>query len=279
MRRSVVAFGGAACLAAGWLFSALRPDGAEIFVLDVGQGDAILLRYANRTVLVDAGPGKDGGVAERVILPRLRRLGAALDWILVTHPDQDHIGGLPSLLRRYPKVRIAASNAFRQHTQLLEALYGGGREPDEVFWVQERATLSWGGARLDLVVPPTFAEVDNEASLVAHLTVGNSRAVLTGDLPMAGEEALAPRGDFSAQVCLSGHHGSAGSLSPAWLSEVRPKWVVASCGRDNRYGHPAPETVQRAEAVGAVFLRTDRDGELRFRSSPGGFVLAGKGRG
>jgi competence protein ComEC len=271
--------GGAACLAAGWLFSAIREEGAEIFVLDVGQGDAILLRHAGRTVLVDAGPGTDGRIADRVIIPRLRRLGADLDWILVTHPDQDHIGGLPAVLRRYPKARIAANAAFRQHSQLLSALYGGGRKPDEVLWVRAKASVSWGTARLDLVVPPTWAEDDNGASLVAHLAVGNSRAVFTADLPMAGEEALVPTGDFSAQVCLSGHHGSAGSLSPAWLSEVRPKWVVASCGRDNRYGHPASETVRRAEAAGAAFLRTDRDGELRFRSSPAGFVLVGKGRG
>ena len=251
------------------------PAPPELRFLSVGQGDCALYRDSGVSVLVDAGPRSSSyDAGQRLVLPRLRQLGVqSLDLIVITHPDVDHVGGLPSLWRRFPEARVAANIAFREDPAMLGFLREAGRQPDDVVWIRRHSQLAWGATRMDIWAPePIPGGSDNEGSLFVRIKTGASKAVLSGDAPMPVEEQMLPEDDFSSQVCNAGHHGSAGSLSPAWMAELRPKYVVASCGRQNLFGHPSVEAQERATSRGATFLRTDRDGEIRFGATPDGFV-------
>ncbi len=256
-----------------WLvWRGLRPTQAELRFLSVGQGDCALYQDSSLSLLIDAGPSDEA--AQRLILPRLRRLGVRhLSIIVITHPDSDHIGGLPTLWRRFPEARVVANGAFRDHPVMVAKAAEAGRSLSDIVWIRSRSIVESEEAQIEVWTPPDDGlGSDNSGSLFTRIQRGKSLAVLTGDAPQSTEEAMAPRGDFAAQVANSGHHGSAGSLGLTWLAEVRPKWVVASCGRVNPFGHPTPEATERALRAGAEFLRTDRDGEVVFVASPNGFV-------
>ena len=247
-------------MALGW---GRAPRPTRLTFLAVGQGDCVVFQHAGATILVDAGPnayGIDSG--KRIILPRLQALGvASVDLILVTHPDADHIGGADSVLERYPGARVGLSTHFREHPVIQESVERWGE--DRVVWIEGGAHIQLGSFELRIAAPKP-AEDDNSGSLIIHLSNGASSAVLAGDTYTQGEIAAATASNWDADLLMAGHHGSATSTGDAWLNEVSPEVVVISCGRDNAYNHPAPETLARLERHGIPHLRTDMDGEIRL---------------
>jgi len=264
----------AACLAlvAGWVGYA-RPQAVELRFLSVGQGDAILYRSDGVSLLVDAGPrtaGFDSG--QRIVVPRLRRLGISrLDMIFLTHPDADHIGGFPTVMRAFPSAQVLISAEFEKHPGLLAILEESGVAPSKVRWLPPLSNLRFGENRLRIVAPKVpVGDIDNEGSLLIRIQRGTASAVLTGDASTSVEERALGL-DWRCQVLKAGHHGSGSSTGDAWLRATQPKQVVFSCGRDNPYGHPAAEAVRRAETIGARLWRTDRQGDVVFRVGSTGF--------
>lgn len=238
------------------------PD--RVVFLAVGQGDCTLIQVGGRTLLVDAGPRTerfDGG--ERLVVPALRRLGVRrIDAVLLTHPDGDHLGGLPAIARRFPVGEVWVSREFEHSEELRSALAEARERP---VWLPSAASFQLGTARASLYCRPLAeGEEFNEGSCAMLLDTGKGRFVWTGDLGAEAEAELAERSDWRADVLKAGHHGSKGSNSAEWLAEVRPSVVVVSAGRGNRYGHPAQEVLDRVKAVGAKVLRTDRDGSIAF---------------
>lgn len=254
-----------ACAAAVSLALPERRPAPELVVLDVGQGDAIVVRLGGgRGVLVDAGAISVGGfdAGERIVVPALRALGIwRLSLVVVTHADLDHAGGVPAVLGAIP----------------VDALWYGHAEPERPAWqALERAAQARGvplravrrGERAQLgalsieVLHPTHERgADGNAESVALLLRerGEPWVALLGDVPAVVEADLPLP---PTPLLLAPHHGSASSSSEALLRAARPRIAMISVGH-NRYGHPAPSVLARYEAAGVAVATTRDHGALR----------------
>jgi competence protein ComEC len=260
LRRAVIL---AACLAAGFALNCQPPEPAmRVDFLAVGQGDCALIRTEGWTVLVDAAPRLgEWDAGARLAVPELRKLGVkSIDLVLLSHLDADHTGGFEAIRRRFPVGEAALPDRFE------------GREeaPDGVEWLPPRSRVRLGRVVLDLA--HFDGADDNAQSLFVRASLGRSAVVFSGDTPASTEALAAAEGDWSGQVVKAGHHGSRGSLSAEWLAETGAQFVVFSAGRGNRFGHPHPEAVRRAEQAGAQTLTTADEGRISFRLHPNGRV-------
>lgn len=258
----------------GLVLLASRPAPArtEIWQLDVGQGDAALIRFpSGRAWLVDCGPRSrtaDAGV--RTILPALRTLGIGqLDAVVITHTDMDHVGGLDTLLSALPVGRILAPIATWPDTAPhWIATLGRLRERGiPVQRVGAGQILSYGdGARCQVLAPGRIAAPGtNQASLVFRLDHGRSSVLFTGDADRWSEEhQLRGPLDLDADVLKVGHHGSRSSSIPDYLDRVTPGLAILSYGATNRYGHPNPEMMSRLSKFSSATWSTATQGAIRM---------------
>ena len=231
---------------------------AWIDVLDVGQGQAIVVRTAGHTLLYDTGPSysAESNAGQRVIVPYLRALGVnRLDLLMLSHRDNDHAGGLDSVMAALPVKR------------LVSPFYPGeGRCRDGQTWV-------WEGVRFRVLHPAEGADLadgrNNHFSCVLRIEAGRQRLLLTSDIEAADERAMLARNreELRADILLVPHHGSRTSSSPAFLEAVRPAEAIVSVGYRNRFGHPKAEVMDRYAALPARIWRTDRHGAVRVRLS------------
>jgi competence protein ComEC len=272
-RRFILALGLLAAIAVAWPAVGARTplDHLRVYVLDVGQGDAIVIATPRRRwLLVDAGPRSgDFDAGARRVVPFLREQGARrlVAW-LASHPDLDHVGGAPALLSSTRVDRVIGSGRITGQGGQLDILrwladHGGG-------WLAADAgdTLSVDDVRLIFLHPgrvvPENREASNAYSLVFRLEYGSFRMLFTGDAPgriedrLADEDADAVR----AQILKVSHHGSGSSTSRYFLASVQPELAVISVGRHNLYGHPSPRLLLRLAARGIPARRTDREGTL-----------------
>ncbi len=277
----------ALCLAAALILLeilqvfASQPRGLlRITVLDVGQGDSILVDLPDgRAMLVDGGgiPSSPVDPGVRVVTPVLRdRRRSTIDIAVLTHPHPDHVTGLASAL---PPIRVgawwdtgygSAVGAPPAYSSLARAMHDAGvptRSPAELCG----RPLALGGAVVRVLAPcPGIEPMSsaNDNSYVLRLEYGATSAMLMGDAE-AQEEARILRAagtELRADFLKVGHHGSRTSSSAAWLEAVRPRVAVMTSGVRNRYGHPAPETLRAMEARGIRVLRSDRNGAIVWES-------------
>lgn len=237
-----------------WPAETIPPGEARIDVLDVGQGQAVVVRTAEHLLLYDPGPryGPDADAGQRVVVPYLRWLGARrIDRLVVTHADSDHAGGLASVQAALPVGGLLSSSA--------EA--GGERCRAGQQW-------QWDGVDFAILHPlvEDYAEArsGNNLSCVLTVTAGGQRLLLTADIEAADEAALLARAPaaLAAQVLLVPHHGAKTSSSAPFVAAVGARHAVISVGYRNRFGHPRDEVVGRYAEGGAQIWRTDRDGAL-----------------
>lgn len=238
----------------------LRPAGElRVEVLDVGQGDAILLTTPNGTqVLVDGGPS--GIELARELGSVLPHWDRTLDLLVLTHPDQDHLGGLIEALRRYDTKAVADTGV--PHTSALFGLFEE-EAPGRVSYLRGE---SWevDGVRFEVLWPETNEPTrqTNNQSLVLRVSFEGVTLLLTGDIEAPAQRALLASDDLRAHVLHVPHHGSKTS-EPAFLAAVEPAVAFISVGADNRYGHPHEETL--AALDGVPVYRTDVDGRITLR--------------
>lgn len=251
------------------------PEGAAwLTVLDVGQGEAVLVRTARHALLVDAGPryasGEDAGA--RVVAPALWHQGInRLDGMVLTHDDLDHTGGAAALLQSHRPGWLLTSLAGVP-VQSLGAIGQAvrGLRPDAQPCRAGQA-WSWDGVRFEVLHPPAHqyahaGHSDNNRGCVIRLQTARFSALLAADIERLGEMNLLERGVLApADVLVAPHHGSLSSSTPAFLAALRPRWIVIPVGHRNRYGHPHPEVLARYRASGATLARTDRDGAVTLR--------------
>ena len=253
------------------------PGAAWVTTLDVGQGLAVLVRTANRSMLYDAGPafGTEADSGERIIAPYLRAAGVErLDAMVVTHNDSDHSGGAASVLENF------------EVDSLYSSLAGGhpllGLAPVARRCVSGQA-WTWDGVRFEFLHPENAAARPrkiNDLSCVLKVSAGAHSMLLTGDIERPAEAELLKRIPqlLPADVLLVPHHGSRTSSSPEFLAAVRPSAAVVPVGYRNRFAHPNAEVMSRYSSMNVRMLRTDRDGALTVGLSRDGIDIQGERR-
>jgi len=247
----------------------------SVSFLSVGQGDCSVIRHAGYTILIDAGPATDSfDAGQRIVAPKLKELGVRrIDLLVLTHPDSDHIGGLPGLASRIPIGNIAVPAYFRGHPTLSQSLQAARFDSAKVVWMDRSARLATEGLAMDFRLPRFVqGSEDNEGSPFIQVRINGKTFLFTGDASEETELAMMGRGHWRADVFKAGHHGSGGSSSTPWLKAVDPTSIVVSCGIDNPFGHPAESFLERAKDVGAELLRTDRMGDIHFERKEGRWV-------
>jgi competence protein ComEC len=269
------------------LVVAHRPDGAtKITVLDVGQGDAILVEGSRGgRMLVDGGPDPD-----RLLIELDRRLppwDRRIDVLLLTHPHEDHVAGLALLLSRYDVGRV-----FEPGMRGPGPGYAAWDAALDVAGAPPRGRLSTGDhlaiddLRFDVlwpdpgrvpIEPPDGGRGINDVSIVLLGEIDGRRVLLTGDVEDDVDPLLADRGLPAIDFLKVAHHGSGTASTVAFLDVVRPAVAVVSAGADNPYGHPAKTTLQHLAATGARVLRTDTDGSVEVAFAGGRMAVSSTG--
>lgn len=235
----------------------------RVEVLDVGQGDSILIRTPEKAILIDAGEGE-------VSVPKLleERGVTTLDLVIGTHPHADHIGGMDDVLDSV-KVRNYVDNGLAHTTKTYEAVMQR-IEDKQIPYRAGTAEMKFNlddGAVLEVLFPRDKKLTDtrsdlNSNSVVTRLTHGKNCFLFTGDSEEPTEMAVLDGGLTQCDVLKVAHHGSRHSSTDAFLSVVKPKIALISVGVGNRYGHPGDETLARLAAVGAEVYRTDLMGTI-----------------
>lgn len=257
---------------------ALPGDEPSLAMLDVGQGEAILLRSGARgpVILVDGGGYRRGNFAEAALLQALAAEGVRrIDLAILSHGDSDHCRGLLELTYYLRIERLWAAP--------VELRDGCGRALAERLGARVRGVEHGHAGRVRAweleVLHPGSGRIEggNAASLVVRGCVDRSCVLLTGDIDVRGERELVARArrngtTLRSAVLKVAHHGSRTSTGPELLASVSPKLALVSAGRRNPYGHPSPEVVSRMEDRGVRILRTDLHGriEVRFRRDGSG---------
>jgi competence protein ComEC len=250
-------------LAASSLPGAL--SGPELCVLDVGQGQAILLRGRDRAWLVDAASGFEArALAEGLSAAGVRRL----DGVVLTHLDEDHAGGLLPVLAGARPGWVAAPASVRDADQARHLASLAAQRGIAWRWLTAGDRISGSNMEINVLWPePGIIRHGNEGGLVMLARTGTLRSLILGDAPLGIEERLERAGRFTrAGVLVASHHGARGGTGALTLRAVSPAWVSVSCGENNRFGHPHPVVLQRIEASGAARWITARAGGACFRS-------------
>ncbi|MBI1875725.1 MAG: DNA internalization-related competence protein ComEC/Rec2 [Acidobacteria bacterium] len=249
-------------------------SGLQATFIDVGQGDSALVRFpGGQAMLVDTGgvvTRSDYDFGERVLAPALWGLKVTrLERLAVTHGDPDHMGAAPAVVRNFDVHEIWEGVPVPRHEPL--AMLAEHAAARGIAWRALRVGdgLRIADARLTLWHPPLpdweRQRVRNDDSLVMEIVFGDVSLVLTGDIGREVERQLATRMTRAPlRIVKVPHHGSLTSSSWEFLSAIRPDVAIFSAGRGNRYGHPAPEVVERYRRVGAIVLRTDLDGAIQM---------------
>ena len=237
-----------------------RAGEAEVVMVDVGQGLAVVVRTADHVLLYDAGPAVEEGfdAGERAVVPVLRALGIArLDRVVLSHADNDHAGGYAAVAR---EVAIGATRA-----PAGSGLEARVRAPGPC---TAGNAWAWDGVVFRFVHPPAhFPYLRNNASCVLRVEAAGATALLTGDIDGVVEEGLVKRHPraLRAEVITVPHHGSGGSSTPGFVAAVAARVALVSAGQGNRFRHPRPEVVARWRAAGAAVEGTPDGGAVRVR--------------
>ncbi len=251
------------------VFAETRGNLLKVSFLDVGQGDAIFIESpTGNQLLIDGGPDKNILNALGRVMPFYDK---TIDAVLVTHPDQDHIGGIPEVLKNYTVGEYISSGATSSTGTSLE-LQNDLKEfnvKKEIARAGEIIDLG-GGAILKILYPETDPKGTdtNKYSVIAKLYYGDSTFLFTGDAPTGVEQYLAMTDgkELKSDVLKVAHHGSRNSLSPEFLSAVAPEYSVISAGKDNSFGHPHKEILDFLNSIQSKILITFNLGDIVFVS-------------
>ncbi len=252
-------------------------SGEHIFsmhVIDVGQGDAILLEQDGKYALVDAGETMKPSARESrdAIFAYLDAHGVKkLEFMLLTHQDYDHIGSAKEVLNRY-QTAVVYDNGIEHSSETYEKLIEYMLTQDISYTIVREgdAIVSpWKNVSIEVLSPPQELIMSgqtpdiNENSIVLKITATNVSYILTGDAGTKAEKyILKTNADIDSDIIKAGHHGSSDASSSAFISAVTPDIVVISVGSENSYGHPHLEALSRYAKQASNIYRTDIDGDI-----------------
>lgn len=246
-----------------------QPDAHKLFVhyIDVGQGDCILVQVNNKNLLIDSGPNSD----KKKLFNYLSNLDLKkLDYVIATHPHEDHIGNMADIINDYNISEFYAPKV-QTTTKTFENMIESLKDKNLKIHVLKKGTnsIDLGENTTVTVFSPNKDNYENlnNYSPVIKIKYGNTSFLFTGDAEKDIEnEILDNNEDISADVLKVGHHGSSTSTSKRFLNKVNPSIAVISVGKDNDYNHPNDDTIKRLIENKAIIYRTDKDGTVIISS-------------
>ena len=249
-------------------------DGEAIYhFIDVGQGDAILVMTAEGNMLIDTSEDN----AREELDAYLKAAGVkSLKYLVLTHPDADHIGNADFIINNYEVETVLMTDhasTSKTYERLLDAIENSKASLEIV---EAGYKFSLGSIQNTVIAPNDDYNDPNEMSLVIKSVYGDTSVMLTGDAEVESEEDIVKKWSSDALKCdilKVGHHGSDSSTTDAFLTAVDPDIAVISCGEDNKYGHPHKVILDRLEEKGIEIYRTDTDGSIVFKTDGKSFTL------
>ena len=234
----------------------------QIWFLDVGQADSILIQNGDANMLIDAGNNEDG----KKLVSYFQSLGIeSFQYVIGTHAHEDHIGGMDDIIDNfnidtfYMPDAITTTATFESVLDSLEAKNIAFQTPTV------DSTFELGDATIDVLYVGTDDTDLNNTSIVLKLTYGNTSILFMGDAEKEVETIIEKK-DISADVLKVGHHGSNTSSSKTFLEKVNPSYAIISVGTGNNYGHPSNTTIQNLENQNIQIYRTDENGTIIMTS-------------
>jgi len=267
----LLVFLGLNCLVWYEVFLVAQAQTLKVIFFDVGKGDSVFIETPKLTqILLDGGPS--GKVLEKLarVMPFFDR---QINLVISTHPDFDHLAGLVEVLKSYRVNAVGWTGVLGQSAEFREFMEEAEKEKAEKVVLKRGQRIRVGNNLVIDVLAPVadFAgqtvKDTNTSSLVLRIVYGQASFLLTADAPVSVEKKLVEAGDnLQSDILQVGHHGSENSTSQAFLEKVRPKLAVIQVGKNNRYGHPNQEVLERLEKYGIKVLRTDEMGDIKMFS-------------
>ena len=243
------------------VYSGLAKDPIDLYMIDVGQADAMVLTSGESTMIIDGGNVRDGNRIVHV----LESLDIDdIDIMIATHPHEDHIGGLQDVLDHYP-VDVVYTPTIDDSSMVFEIFMDHVKDNgSEVIIPDHGSTIDFNGATITLYHYPTIDHDDkNNTSIVTYLNSGSTNAYFMADAEVEVERSLLKDGVIhKADLIKIGHHGSYTSTSKSLINAMDPSIALISCGKDNDYGYPHEETMETLNDHDITIYRTDLDGDI-----------------
>ena len=245
----------------------------SMMVIDVGQGDSILLRTpGNRYILIDSGDKDRNDSGKDIIVPFLHHIGVQrLDALVITHPHKDHFGGAASILRMFPIKEVWTNECSNSTTgfEWMNVLDEAGERKIPVRTIKRGFLWKENFFELQAVHPKSIANREkechdlNDGSITLRASGLDHSALVTGDLTIAGEkEILKSLAYIKSDVLKLGHHGSKTSSSADFLKAINPQVAIISSGRRNRFRHPHKQVTNRLDSLKIPYLNTAKNGTV-----------------
>lgn len=240
-----------------------KPEGTlEVHYIDVGQGDATLIKCGSHAMLIDGGNNNKGTTVQLY----LKKQGVeSLDYVIGTHPDADHIGGLDVIVYKYNCDTVIMPD-YEKDTKTYQELVDVIHDKNmKITYPVVGEQYALGEAKFTIIAPNSnsYGGNANDYSVAILLEYGKNRFLFTGDAEEASEAEMLTNGiDISADVYKVAHHGSRSASTQEFLNAVHPKYAVISCGEGNSYGHPHAEVLNRLRSMGVEVFRTDEQGSI-----------------
>lgn len=234
----------------------------SVHYMDVGQGDAIFIQCGKKTMLIDAGNNDKGDDVTSYLQSKNVE---ALDIVIGTHGDADHIGGLDVVIENFSCDTILLPDRERDTKTYRDVILAIEKKEYEITYPKVGQTYSLGEAKVEIVAPCNYeyGNNENDYSVGVLLTYGESSFLFTGDAEEDAEADILKNGiDIDCDVFKASHHGSSNANSSAFLDAVLPEYVVISCAEGNDYGHPHAEVMNELRSRGIKVFRTDEQGTV-----------------